>query len=64
MSVLPPPALDQLFLTARTYNEWSDLPVDEQTIRNLYDLFKWGRRRATVVRRDSFGCAAPKPNRS
>jgi 3-hydroxypropanoate dehydrogenase len=42
MSALPQSALDQLFLTARTYNEWSDLPVDEQTVRELYDLFKWG----------------------
>jgi hypothetical protein len=25
MSALPPSALDQLFLTARTYNEWSDV---------------------------------------
>jgi 3-hydroxypropanoate dehydrogenase len=31
-----------LFYEARTYNEWSDKPVDEQTIRNLYDLLKWG----------------------
>ena len=42
MPALPQSALDQLFLTARTYNEWSDLPVDERTVRNLYDLFKWG----------------------
>ena len=42
MSALPQSALDQLFLTARTCNEWSDLPVDEHTVRNLYDLFKWG----------------------
>lgn len=42
MSALPQSALDQLFLTARTYNEWSDLPVDEQTVHSLYDLFKWG----------------------
>jgi 3-hydroxypropanoate dehydrogenase len=42
MSALPQSALDQLFLTARTYNEWSDLPVDEHTVRKLYDLSKWG----------------------
>jgi 3-hydroxypropanoate dehydrogenase len=35
-------ALDQLFLEARTYNEWSEKPVDEQTVRELYDLLKWG----------------------
>src|SRR5258705_5631582 len=34
--------LDQIFRTARTYNEWSDTPVDEGTVRDLYDLLKWG----------------------
>jgi len=35
-------ALNQLFYEARTYNEWSEKPVDEQTVRDLYDLLKWG----------------------
>lgn len=35
-------ALDQLFRTARTYNRFKPDPVDDQTIRNLYDLLKWG----------------------
>jgi 3-hydroxypropanoate dehydrogenase len=35
-------ALNQLFNKARTYNEWSEKPVDEQTVRELYDLLKWG----------------------
>ncbi len=35
-------ALDQLFRTARTYSQWSDTPVDEHIIRELYDLLKWG----------------------
>ena len=34
--------LNQLFYEARTYNEWSEKPVDEQTVRDLYDLLKWG----------------------
>jgi 3-hydroxypropanoate dehydrogenase len=34
--------LDQIFRTARTYNGWSDTPVDERTVRDLYDLLKWG----------------------
>src|ERR1035438_4421770 len=34
--------LNQLFYEARTYNEWSEKPVDEQTVRDLYDLVKWG----------------------
>jgi nitroreductase len=35
-------ALDQSFNEARTYNEWSEKPVDEQTVRELYDVLKWG----------------------
>ena len=31
-------AIAQLFLAARTYNSWSDRPVDEPTIRRLYEL--------------------------
>ncbi|GAB1406214.1 malonic semialdehyde reductase [Thermomonas brevis] len=38
---LSDPALDQLFRTARTYNAFSgDIP--EQTLRQLYDLLKFG----------------------
>ena len=39
---LPATALDQLFRNARTYNEWSDTPVDDVLVRELYDLLKWG----------------------
>ena len=35
-------ALDQLFNEARTHNEWSEKPVDEQRVRELYALLKWG----------------------
>ncbi|PPU93788.1 malonic semialdehyde reductase [Xanthomonas albilineans] len=35
-------ALDQLFRTARTQNAFLDKPVDEATLRALYDLVKWG----------------------
>lgn len=41
-NAIQPSALDQLFNQARTYNEWSEKPVDEQTVRKLYDLLKWG----------------------
>jgi 3-hydroxypropanoate dehydrogenase len=34
--------LDQLFRTARTRNAWTDQPVSEAQIRELYDLFKFG----------------------
>jgi 3-hydroxypropanoate dehydrogenase len=35
-------ALDQLFRTARTFRAWRDQPVDDQTLRAIYDLMKWG----------------------
>jgi 3-hydroxypropanoate dehydrogenase len=34
--------LDQLFRVARTRNGWTDIPVKEQQIRELYDLLKLG----------------------
>jgi 3-hydroxypropanoate dehydrogenase len=39
---LDAPALDQLFRTARTRNGWTDRPVTEQQLRELYDLVKLG----------------------
>ena len=39
---LPAKALEQLFLNARTYNEWCDTSVKESLIHDLYDLMKWG----------------------
>ncbi len=35
-------ALDQLFRQARTHNAWLDKPVSDETLRQLYDLMKWG----------------------
>jgi 3-hydroxypropanoate dehydrogenase len=34
-------ALDTLFREARTYGMWQPRPVEDQTLRNLYDLLKW-----------------------
>ena len=34
-------ALDQLFRNARTRNAWTDRPVSDALIRELYDLLKW-----------------------
>jgi 3-hydroxypropanoate dehydrogenase len=33
-------ALDQLFLKARTHSVWLDRPVDDATLRRLYDLLR------------------------
>ena len=38
---LPESALDQLFRTARTHNELKG-EVSDETLRELYDLAKWG----------------------
>ena len=35
-------AVDQIFRTARTFNGWLDKPVTEETLRQIYDLLKWG----------------------
>lgn len=35
-------ALDQLFRQARTHNGWLPKPVDDDRLRQLYDLAKWG----------------------
>ena len=39
---LPDTALDQLFTSARTRNAWTDRPVPEALLRQLYDLTKFG----------------------
>ncbi len=39
--VLPADTLDQLFRIARTHNELGG-EVDDDTLRRLYDLLKWG----------------------
>jgi 3-hydroxypropanoate dehydrogenase len=35
-------ALDILFRQARTHSFWLDQPVSDDTVRQLYDLMKWG----------------------
>jgi len=34
--------LDQLFRTARTHGAWLDQPVSDDTLREIYDVMKWG----------------------
>ncbi len=41
-NALDPAALDQLFRTARTQNAFLDKPVGEETLKELYELLKWG----------------------
>lgn len=35
-------ALDTLFRTARTKNAWTDAPVSDETLRELYEIIKFG----------------------
>jgi nitroreductase len=41
-SPLDAAALDQIFLTARSFNRFHDRPVDDATLRALYNLYQWG----------------------
>ena len=40
--LLPETALDLIFRSARTHTHWLHRPVDDETLRALYDLLKWG----------------------
>ena len=35
-------ALDQLWIKARSHNRWTDAPVADELLQELYDLMKWG----------------------
>jgi 3-hydroxypropanoate dehydrogenase len=39
---LPDSALDQIFRTARTFPGFLDRPVSPETLRDIYELMKWG----------------------
>jgi len=41
-SALDDKSLDQIFRSARTFNGWADRPVNDGTVREIYDLMKWG----------------------
>ena len=42
MKTIAKEAQEQLFLNARTHNGWTDQKVDDETLRKVYDLMKWG----------------------
>lgn len=39
---ITPAALETLFTSARTHNGWLDMPVSDETLREIYSLMKWG----------------------
>ncbi|EMM6513448.1 malonic semialdehyde reductase [Enterobacter ludwigii] len=39
---ITPGALASLFTSARTHNGWQAIPVSDETLREIYDLMKWG----------------------
>ncbi|HEY8008616.1 MAG TPA: outer membrane beta-barrel protein [Methylocella sp.] len=41
-SALNDHSLDQIFRSARTPNGWADRPVEDDTVRQIFDLLKWG----------------------
>ncbi|NMG74259.1 malonic semialdehyde reductase [Aromatoleum diolicum] len=41
-AVLNEEGRDLLFRNARTHNAWLDAPVNDATLRELYELMKWG----------------------
>ena len=42
MAALPNASIEQLFLNARTHGAWQPKPVSDATLRELYELVKWG----------------------
>jgi nitroreductase len=42
MAALPDASIEQLFLNARTHGAWQPTPVTDATLRELYELLKWG----------------------
>jgi 3-hydroxypropanoate dehydrogenase len=40
--ILSETALDLVFRSARTHTHWLDRPVDDETLRALYELLRWG----------------------
>jgi nitroreductase len=42
MDPIPEQALSQLFSEARSFGAWQPKDVDEETLRSLYELMKWG----------------------
>ena len=42
MNTIDQQSLRQLFLDARTHMAWTDRPVDDATLRTLYDTLRWG----------------------
>lgn len=42
LPTLPDGALDQLFRRARSHNRFLDAAIDDDTLRALHDLMKWG----------------------
>jgi 3-hydroxypropanoate dehydrogenase len=42
MAVVSDSCLDQVFRNARTHAAWLDKPVADDTVRQIYELMKWG----------------------
>ncbi len=58
-SSIPRDATDQLFGTARSYNGWSDTPVSDAELRQLYDHVKMGPTSANASPARFIFCRSP-----
>jgi 3-hydroxypropanoate dehydrogenase len=41
MKIISQEARDQLFFNARTHSVWLDKPVEDETLKQIYDLMRW-----------------------
>lgn len=57
---ITPAALETLFTGARTHNGWLDIPVSDETLREIYDLMKWADIRQLLP---GAHCVCAKPGR-
>ena len=57
---ITPAALETLFTGARTHNGWLDIPVSDETLREIYDLMKGG---PTSANCSGAHCVCAKPGR-
>ncbi len=42
MKPIPQESLDILFVKARTHSAWQDKPVEDETLRQIYEILKYG----------------------
>ena len=59
MAKLDDQALDTLFRSARSYNHYTDRPVEDATLHAIWDLLKWGPTSANQLPARIVWCTSP-----